>query len=101
MWLGLIHAVTDSDEITVQLTMVERPQFYLDHLPAPKHLTRQLKKGEQAQPSGMSIGGRKEAIPDPHGEVGERHFADSHDLILAVIQFVHHPLTHCQIFQSA
>lgn len=87
--------MADSEQITVQLTIVERPQFYLDHLPIPEHSTRQLKKWEQAQPGSMSIGGRKEAIPDPHGQVGECHFADGNDLIFVVIQFVHHPLTRC------
>src|SRR5712692_6756579 len=91
--LELIHPLADSEQITVQLTVVERPQFYLNHLSAPQQTTWQLKKGEQALPGSMSIGGRKKAVPDPHGQVCKRHFADGHDLILAVIQFMHHALT--------
>jgi hypothetical protein len=43
----------------------------------------------------MSIGRGKEAITDPHGQVRQCELAHGHNLIFAVIQFVHHSLFGC------
>ncbi len=50
-------------------------------------------------PGRMSIGGRKEAIPYPHREIGESKLTDRHDVIFAVIQFMHYAFVSGQLFQ--
>jgi hypothetical protein len=49
----------------------------------------------------MRIAGRKETVTHPHRQIRQGQLADGHELIFAVIQFVHHPLLGRQIFESA
>src|SRR5258708_373895 len=49
----------------------------------------------------MGIGGGKEAVTDPHRQVRQCELAHGHDVIFAVIQFMHHALFGCQVFQCA
>src|SRR5260370_15914795 len=81
LWLEFVHSLADSKQIASELTIVERADFHLDHLPSPLHTTWQAKKRLQTLPGRMRIGGRKEAVTDPHRQVRQCELAHSHNLI--------------------
>jgi hypothetical protein len=87
-------------QIPVKGTVIERLEFDLDAISSPVYPPWQLKEGLQAVPTGMSELGRKVAITHPHAHIRQSEFADGHDLVLAVVQFVHLTFLVCQVFNG-
>ena len=48
----------------------------------------------------MCIGGRKETVTHPHRQIRQGQLADGHDVIFAVIQFIHDAFVSGQLFGS-
>src|SRR5690349_3476011 len=61
----------------------------------------QLKEDLEAVPTGMSILCWKIVVTCPHAQIRQRYLADGHNLVLAVIQFVHVALLLCQILNGS
>ena len=49
----------------------------------------------------MRIGGRKETVAHPHRQIRQGQLANRHNLVFAVIQFMHHALICGQILQGS
>src|SRR5712692_1078357 len=99
-WLELVHPGTDLSQIAVELSIIEGPQFHPHDVCFSHHPSGQSKEREQPLPRRVSIGGGEVVVTAPHHQIGQRDFAHRHDLILAVIQFVHRSLCSLQIFQQ-
>src|SRR5229473_5996766 len=98
MWLCLIDPVAESEQILVELTVVEGMQFHGNSLWMRDNPASELEKRSEALPGSMGIAGRKIVIARPHDQIGQRELADAHDLVFLVIQLIHHPLAFLQIF---
>jgi hypothetical protein len=46
-----------------------------------------------------ALGGRKETVTHPHRQIRQGQLADGHDVIFAVIQFIHDAFVSGQLFQ--
>ena len=81
--------------------VVERLEFHLDAFCSPVYPPWQLEEDLQAMPTRMSVRFWKIAVTRPHPQIRQSYLTDGHDLVLAVVQFVHLPSLLYQIFQSS
>ena len=81
--------------------VVERLEFHLDAFCSPVYPPWQLEEDLQAMPTRMSVRFWKIAVTRPHPQIRQSYLTDGHDLVLAVVQFVHLPSLLYQILQSS
>ncbi len=101
MWPRFEDRGADGGEVAVELAVVAGPQFDVDHVRTIGDLTGQPEERLQASPRRMGVVHREPVVPRLHPEVHQRHFHDGHNLILAVVEFVHRPLARRQVLQFA
>src|SRR5260221_12839394 len=81
--------------------VVERLEFHLDAFCSPVYPPWQLEEDLQAMPTRMSVRVWKIAVTRTHPQIRQSYLTDGHDLVLAVVQFVHLPSLLYQILQSS
>jgi hypothetical protein len=96
---GLVDPFTERDEIVVEVAVVEKTQLDLHHSRSSCHPPWKTKEGCKTFPCGVRIGKRKIVVAGPHDHIHQRDLTDRHDLIFAIIYFIHLSFLGGQVLQ--
>src|SRR5258706_7659845 len=97
VWCHFPHALAEESQVLVELFVIEGTKGNAYGILVNGDQTWQLEEGEKSPPGSMSIGLREMMVTSPHDKIGQRELENGHDVIFAIIEFIHRPLSRGQI----
>jgi hypothetical protein len=101
VWCRFAHSFAEARQVFVELSIIEGAKCDAHCILVNGHQTWQLEERQESPPRSMGIVLRKIVVTRPHDEIGQSELTDGHDVIFAVIEFIHSPLSRCQILQGS
>src|SRR5712691_1684103 len=101
VWCRFAHSLAEDRQVFVELSIIEGAKCDVHTFLVTCHQTWQLEERAESSPRRMGIGVWKIVVTRPHDEIGQRKLTHRHDVIFAVIEFIHGPLSCYQVLQCA